>query len=217
MKIPIETGERKPATNPGDETPESDMNTEGTPQAADDASVKATEAELESDSEVDDEPESESEPEAEPESEPEPEPEPEIDWQDRCLRAMAELENVQKTVPKRIDQGIFWFKKDLFGRLLDLADGFERALAQGGDEDNSWRQGVESLQRILLEVFEKSGLTTVSGEGEPFDPTRHEVVAAVPQPEVEDGRIIAVQRRGWMLGEQLLRPAQVVVAKNANE
>lgn len=140
--------------------------------------------------------------------------EPEIDWKDRCLRALAELDNANKTVPKRIQEGIERFRRGHFANLLELADGFERALTQcGAGDDGVWREGVQSLHRMLMDILARSGVKPVEAKGQSFDPAWHEAVSAIPAPDVDEGTILEVLRTGWTLDGRLLRAALVIVAR----
>ena len=138
----------------------------------------------------------------------------EIDWKDQCLRALAEVDTARRTIPKRIEEGICQFKSRHFLELLDLADGFDRALKKGGEDKENWKEGVESLQRILENILQKSGVSRVEAKDRRFDPTEHEAVTAIAVPGREDGEILEVIRSGWKLDGRLLRPASVVTVRN---
>lgn len=137
-----------------------------------------------------------------------------IDWQDRCLRVQAELANATKTIPKRIQEGVERFKRSHFSSLLELADGFDRAAQHMEESSKEWQEGFGSLQRILLETMSKSGVEKLDCKGQIFDPNWHEVVSAIPNPQMQDGEIMDVVRAGYKLDGKLLRAAMVVVAKN---
>lgn len=155
--------------------------------------------------------------EAPEDSQEEEKKEPEIDWKDRCLRTMAELENVQKTVPKRIEEGISRFKKAHFANLLELADAFERALALKDGTVEQWQAGVESLARMHEDILSRAGLKRIDETAKKFDPNLHEAISAIPMPGKEDEEIVEVVRSGWLLNGKLLRPMGVVVARNNAE
>ncbi len=144
-------------------------------------------------------------------------PEEEPDYRDLYLRARAELENVQKTVPKRIQEGVERFKREHFFQLLELADGFDRAAAHIELMDtvsDQWKEGMESLRRISAEILSKAGVERIRTENAVFDPNRHEVVSALPVPGRKDGEILEELRSGWTLDGRLLRAALVVVVRN---
>ncbi len=137
-----------------------------------------------------------------------------IDWKDRCLRSMAELDNATRTIPKRIQEGISRFKRAHFVELLELSDALDRALSQLPGQDDSWRQGLETMQRMMTDILAKQGVTRIETAGKVFDPALHEVVSTQNNPEFEEGMIIAELRSGWMMDGNLLRASMVVVASS---
>jgi len=136
------------------------------------------------------------------------------DWQDRCLRVQAELSNATKTIPKRIAEGVGRFKRSHFMSLLELADGFDRAAQHMDKSSKEWQDGFGSLSRILIETMNKAGVEQLNCKGKKFDPSWHEVISTVPNPEMEDGSVLEVVRSGWKMDGKLLRAAMVVVVKN---
>jgi molecular chaperone GrpE len=116
--------------------------------------------------------------------------------QQRYLRLRADLDNVRRRAALR--------------PLLPVLDTLERALA-AGSTDRDFYQGVAAMHRLFLSALREAGAEPVESIGRPFDPEVHEAVATVPSNEVEPGTVTGEVRRGWWLGEELLRPAQVVV------
>jgi molecular chaperone GrpE len=93
-----------------------------------------------------------------------------------------------------------------------VLDSLERALA-AGSTDRDFYDGVAATHRLFLAALREAGAEPIEGVGQPFDPNLHEAVAAVPaDDEVAPGTVVREVRRGWRLGDELLRPAQVVVA-----
>ena len=78
-------------------------------------------------------------------------------------------------------------------------------------------QGVELVQRELMGVLETHNVTTIDALGQPFDPAFHEAMAQVAEDAVEPNTVIEVLQKGYQLRDRLLRPAQVVVTKGAEE
>ena len=97
--------------------------------------------------------------------------------------------------------------------ILAVLDTLERALAVGST-DPSFYEGVAATQRLFLKALEEAGVDPVASVGQPFDPTVHEAIAIVPAGDVPSGTVAREVRRGWRLGDELLRPAQVVVARS---
>jgi molecular chaperone GrpE len=99
--------------------------------------------------------------------------------------------------------------------LLPLIDDLERALqADAGSEGaEAYRRGVELIQRQLTEVLRKRGVKPIEALGADFDPHYHQAVSHEPAAGRREGEIIEEYRRGYMLGDRLLRPSMVKVAK----
>ena len=99
--------------------------------------------------------------------------------------------------------------------LLPLMDDLERALKAeaGADAGEAYRRGVELIHRQLGEILRKRGVRPIEALGADFDPHYHQAVAHEPAEGRRDGEIIEEFRRGYMLGDRLLRPSMVKVAK----
>ncbi|MGE0362070.1 MAG: nucleotide exchange factor GrpE [Vicinamibacterales bacterium] len=133
---------------------------------------------------------------------------------DRLLRKSAEFDNFRKRVERERREFAEWAAADLVGELLAVVDDFERALAvEAPPEAQAYRAGVELIHRQLLDLLKKRGVTPVDTVGTTFDPHLHQAVAYDESPGVPDGQVIGELRRGYRLGERLLRPALVRVAK----
>ncbi len=133
---------------------------------------------------------------------------------DRLLRKGAEFDNFRKRVERERKEFADWAAADLVGEVLAVVDDFERALAAAAPpEAQAYRAGVELIHRQLLDVLKKRGVTAVETVGQAFDPHLHQAVAYDESPGVPDGQIVDELRRGYRLGERLLRPALVRVAK----
>ena len=99
--------------------------------------------------------------------------------------------------------------------LLPLVDDLERALATpaSGPAAEAYRQGVELIHRQLLDLLRKRGVMPIEALGADFDPYYHQAVSHEAAPGRRDGEVLEEFRRGYMLGDRLLRPAMVKVAK----
>lgn len=136
------------------------------------------------------------------------------DLRDRLLRKGAEFDNFRKRVERERKDFAEWAAADLVGEVLTVVDDFERALAVAAPpEAQAYRAGVELIHRQLLDVLKKRGVTAVETVGQVFDPHLHQAVAYDESPGVPDGQIVDELRRGYRLGDRLLRPALVRVAK----
>ena len=133
---------------------------------------------------------------------------------DRYLRAVADLDNQRKRAQREREDYIRFANESLLRDILPVLDNFDRALgaARAGSEAQSLRAGVELIQRELLKVLEKFGVTPYSAVGQPFDPERHEAVQRVIKPDAPDMTVVEEIQRGYVLNGRVLRPAVVVVA-----
>ena len=97
-------------------------------------------------------------------------------------------------------------------RLLADLDNFRRRSAREHEMARAEGRRAAATYRLLLGALRAAGAEPVESKGRPFDPNVHEAVATVPSGDVEPGTVAHEVRRGWRLGDDLLRPAQVVVA-----
>lgn len=97
--------------------------------------------------------------------------------------------------------------------LLEVLDGFDRALNHIDDAPSSVAQGVQAIHRNLLGVLERHGVTRFDSLGEPFDPRFHDAIGTVDSDDVESGTVADELQRGYRWGDEVLRPARVRVAQ----
>lgn len=136
------------------------------------------------------------------------------DYQDRLLRKIAEFDNYRKRTDRERVQLSEAAAADLLTELLPLADDMERALqADAGQGGDAIRKGVELIHKQFVEILRKRGVRPIEALGADFDPHYHMAVAYDPAEGRRDGEVIEEFRRGYMLGDRLLRPAMVKVAK----
>jgi molecular chaperone GrpE len=132
-------------------------------------------------------------------------------WQ----RAQAEFANYKK----RVDRERIQVFEDAVGRAakryLEIADDLERALNNRPQEGDGaeWAEGIELVHRKLLNFLESEGVKPMQVEGEQFDPSLHEAISQDESDDHESGQIIEVIQQGYMLGERVLRPALVRIAR----
>ena len=141
---------------------------------------------------------------------------PAPDYKDQWLRAAAELENVRKRARRDVAAAESRGIAKLARELLPALDNFERALAaaeeQPENRDHHLTDGIRLVQTELLGALARVGIVPDSPKGERFDPHRHEAVAQQPIDGAEPGTIVEVYSAGYTYGEDVLRPAKVVVA-----
>jgi molecular chaperone GrpE len=136
------------------------------------------------------------------------------DLQDRLLRSAAEFDNYRKRTERERRELSDAVSADLIRDLLPVVDDLERALAAATDSsDRALRSGVELIHRQLLEALRRRGAESFETVGQDFDPAWHEALASEPANGHRDGEITAEIRRGYRIGQRLIRPAMVKVAK----
>jgi len=139
--------------------------------------------------------------------------------QDRLLRALAEVENIKRRTQREREEYIRYANESLLRDLVPVLDNLDRALeaARGTGEVSGVVGGVELIQRELLKVLERAGVTRYSALGHPFDPTRHEAIARVVSTDAKPGTVIGETLPGYQLHNRVLRAALVSVAAAPDE
>jgi molecular chaperone GrpE len=139
--------------------------------------------------------------------------------QDRLLRALAEAENIKRRTQREREEYIRYANESLLRDLVPVLDNLDRALeaARGTGEASGVVGGVELIQRELLKVLERAGVTRYSALGHPFDPTRHEAIARVVSMDAKPGTVIGETLPGYQLHNRVLRAALVSVAAAPDE
>ncbi len=135
----------------------------------------------------------------------------------KWLRALADLDNYKKRIERDRARWGQQTKEAILLDLLDLMDNFERAVAcedpGSPPPDDPFRQGVELILGHLADILEKNGVRPLDSCGTEFDPNVHEAVSQLESEEHESNQIVQEIRRGYMLGDKLLRCSRVIVAK----
>jgi molecular chaperone GrpE len=137
---------------------------------------------------------------------------------EQWLRQAAELDNYKKRTARERDEAIRFANEALARDLLPVIDNFERAIAhaQQSAECKPLLQGVQMIQKSLLEVLTKHGLSQMTAAtGQPFDPAKHEAMAQVERDDHEPNTVVEEHHKGYFFQSRLLRPALVSVAKSA--
>jgi molecular chaperone GrpE len=140
---------------------------------------------------------------------------------DRMLRAVAEMENLRKRTEREIadtrSYAIAGFARD----MLTATDSLSRALAVLPPETRetadgtlkSLIDGIEMTEREMQRLLSKHGVTPIEADGQKFDPHRHQAMFEVPDPTRPEGTVVQVVQAGFAIGDRVLRPAMVGVAK----
>ncbi|HLN09846.1 MAG TPA: nucleotide exchange factor GrpE [Xanthobacteraceae bacterium] len=143
------------------------------------------------------------------------------DYKDRLLRALAEMENLRRRTEREVADARSYGIANFARELLAVADNMRRALDAVGSELRTtagpgllaFLDGVELTERELLKALEKHGVTKLEPLGQRFDPNLHQAMYEVPDPSVANGTVVQVVQPGYRIGERVLRPAMVAVAK----
>ena len=133
---------------------------------------------------------------------------------DRLLRVTAEFDNYRKRTERERREVTERAAAAILEELLLIVDDFERALgADAAADPAAYRDGVQIIHRQLMELLLRRGVQPIEAVGADFDPEWHQAVAYDPAPGHRDGEILEEMRRGYRLGDRLLRPSMVRVAK----
>jgi molecular chaperone GrpE len=134
---------------------------------------------------------------------------------DRYLRALADTDNIRKRMRQQSEDAIRLQRENLLRDLLPITDNLERAVeaARGGGNGKPIVEGVEMVLRSLLDFLRSNGVSPRESVGQPFDPQFHEAVDHVESGEHPPNTVISEFHRGYQVGERVLRPARVAVAK----
>ena len=133
---------------------------------------------------------------------------------DQLLRTVAESENIRRRASRDVENAHKYANEKLLEDLLPVLDSLEKALElpDQSDEAKAVLEGIEISLRMFRETLERGGVVVVDPLGEPFDPSKHEALAMVPNEEVEPNSVIEVVQKGYLLNERVVRAARVVVS-----
>ncbi|HFC04570.1 MAG TPA: nucleotide exchange factor GrpE [Rhizobiales bacterium] len=144
------------------------------------------------------------------------------DLKDKLLRNMAEMENLRRRAEREKAEATLYAATNFARDVLPVADNLARALDTMDDQaranaDESVKnllEGVELTQRELLNTLQKHNIKIIEPMGEKFDPNKHQAMFEVPDPEAVNGTVVQVVQAGYLIGDRVLRPAMVGVAKS---
>ncbi|POF34118.1 nucleotide exchange factor GrpE [Roseibium marinum] len=140
---------------------------------------------------------------------------------DRALRAMADMENLRRRTEKEIKDARQYSVSGFARDMLNVSDNLRRALEALPEDDRknadagvaALIEGVEMIERDLLNQLEKNGVKKLEPEGQKFDPNFHQAMFEVPNTEVPNNTVVQVVQAGYVIGDRVLRPAMVGVSK----
>lgn len=130
---------------------------------------------------------------------------------DKYLRTLAEYDNFRKRSQREKDAIYGDATADTVKKLLPVLDNFERALNYEC-KDEEFKKGIALIQNTLTEVFDNIGVKEIPAMDQQFDPNLHEAVMHIDNPAYEENIVTDVYRKGYMLGDKVIRHSMVVVA-----
>ena len=140
---------------------------------------------------------------------------------DRTLRTLAEMENLRRRTEREVADARSYAVTNFARDVLNVADNVRRALdsvpAEARDAaEGAFKgliDGIELTERDLSKTLDRHGVKLVEPQGQKFDPHRHQAMFEVPNAEVPSGTVVQVVQAGYVIGDRVLRPALVGVAK----
>jgi molecular chaperone GrpE len=136
------------------------------------------------------------------------------DLEDKYLRSLAEFENYRKRSRKEWELLKQQTKAEVILEVLNVLDDFERAFsAVGISEGDDFFEGVRLIYNNLVLALERFNVTPIEALDQPFDPTYHMAVAQVESEETEPNHVVEVAQKGYLMGDLVIRPAKVIIAK----
>ncbi len=145
---------------------------------------------------------------------------------ERLLRTAAEAENAKKRLEAETVRKLQYANEALLEGVIPVLDSLEAAIKSvaektgANDTDTefaNFSEGVQLVQKQLLDALNAHGLTPIEALGQPFDPLQHQAILAVPSNEVPEGKVVEEYRRGYQLHTRVLRASQVVVSQGPAE
>jgi molecular chaperone GrpE len=134
---------------------------------------------------------------------------------DRYRRALADLDNYRKRAARDVETRVAESRDRLLLAWLEAVDSVERALR--AEPENPLAGGLRAVLEQMEAILDRYGVTRFGAPGEQFDPERHEAIGVVNTDQLPDRTVADVARSGYARGDQVLRPAQVVVAQREQQ
>lgn len=134
----------------------------------------------------------------------------------RARGSSEELERAKERIRKEAARDLEQKKRDILIGFIDVLDDLDRAIeaTRQVDRDSPVIEGVELVRRSFLAKLERFGAAPMPSLGQPFEPSRHEALSVVPVHDpAQDGVVLGVMREGYLIGDEVLRPAAVAVGK----
>lgn len=140
---------------------------------------------------------------------------------DKALRAVAEMENLRRRTQREVADAKTYAVSKFAREMLEVTDNLQRAISavpqekreSGSDEFKALIEGVEMTEREMLRVMEMNGVKRLNPKGEKFDPNFHQAMFEMTNPDLPNNSVAEVVQEGYSIGERVLRPALVGVAR----
>jgi molecular chaperone GrpE len=139
-----------------------------------------------------------------------------IDYKDKYLRLLADVENTRKRMQKEKQEMVRFGIENILGEVLGPMDNLENALKHAdklSGEVKNWAMGFQMILAQFKDVLSQNGVAPFVSEGQRFDPAKHEAVEMEETDQVPDGMIMKEFVKGYSRGDHVIRPARVKVAK----
>ena len=143
------------------------------------------------------------------------------DLRDKFLRLAAEMDNLRRRTERDVKDAKAYAVTDFARDMLAVSDNLRRALESVTAEQRAGAEagltalieGVEMTERLMLSTLERHGVRQIDAEGQKFDPNFHQAMFEIPNPAVPNNTVVQVVQAGYSIGDRVLRPAMVGVAK----
>lgn len=139
---------------------------------------------------------------------------------DKLLRTLADMENLRRRTEREVADARTYAATNFARDMLNVADNVRRALesvpageASAAGPLKALMEGIELTERELAKTLERHGVRAIEAKDQRFDPQRHQAMFEIPNPDVPAGTVVQVVQSGYSIGERVLRPALVGVAK----
>ena len=135
-----------------------------------------------------------------------------IDLNNKLTRLQADFQNFKRRTEKDRENSITYGIEAIIRDLLPVIDNFQRAISAQDEMEDSFYKGISMIEKQFIDVLERNSVKEIEALGNEFDPNLHHAVSAV-ESEEEQGTVIEVLQKGYLLKDKVIRPSMVVVAK----
>lgn len=132
---------------------------------------------------------------------------------DLLMRTAAEYDNYKKRTQREAEKIGAVSRADVIKQLLPIVDNLERALQNADADITDYKKGIDMTTKQFFDILAKLGLKEIEAQGKPFDANMHYAVTQVEDQNAEPDSVVQVLQKGYKMGETVLRPAMVAVAK----